>query len=121
MKKTILVVEDYEDSRSFMKFLLESCGYQVTEAANGLEALESFRHNLPDLVLIDISMPRMDGLAATRGMRKVEGTDAIPIIAVSAYGGKFYEQALEAGCNTLINKPVDFESLVPLLDRYLNQ
>ncbi len=121
MQRTILLVEDHEDSRSFIKFLLNSYSYRVIEAGNGLEAVESVRHNLPDLVLIDVSMPGMDGLTATREIRKVAGTDAIPIIAVSAHGGNFYEQAIEAGCNTLINKPVDFESLVPLLDRYLNQ
>lgn len=119
MSRTILIVEDYEDTRSCMKFLIESYGYEVVEAADGLEAIESFRHNFPDLVLMDISMPKMDGLSATKAIRQFKGTDSIPIIAVTAYGDRFYERAIEAGCNDLINKPVDFDSLEPLLNQYL--
>ncbi len=121
MQRTILIVEDYEEARSFMKFLMKSYGYQVIEAGNGLEAIESVRHNLPDLVLIDVSMPGMDGLTATREIRKIEETADIPIIAVTAHGKWFYEQAIEAGCNDLINKPVNTENLEPLLSRYLSQ
>jgi CheY-like chemotaxis protein len=120
MQRTVLIVEDFEDARSFMKFLIESYGYRVIEVGNGLEAVESFRHNRPDLILIDISMPKMDGLAATREIRKIEKTDNIPIIAVTAHGNFFYKQALEAGCNELINKPVSTENLEPLLSRYLS-
>ena len=121
MQRTILIVEDYEDTRSLMKFLVESYGYQVIEASDGIEAIESIRHQFPDLVLMDISMPGMDGLTATREIRKFEGTDEIPIIAVTAHGKYFYERAIEAGCNALINKPVDFDNLEPLLNQYLNQ
>ena len=120
MSKTILVVEDYDDVRSLMKLLLESYGYQVTEAADGLEAVESIREPFPDLVLMDVSMPRMDGLAATKAIRKLDGASEIPIIAVSAFGNQYYERAIEAGCNTLINKPVDFENIKLLLNQYLN-
>lgn len=119
MSRKILVVEDYEDTRSFMKFLIESYGYQVIEAGDGLEAIESFKHHFPDLILMDISMPKMDGLTATKTIRKFDGASQIPIIAVTAYGKQFYERAIEAGCNTLIDKPVDFDSLEPLLNQYL--
>ena len=119
MSKTILIVEDYEDSRSFMKFLIESYGYQVVEAADGLEAIESFRHQFPDLVLMDISMPKMDGLTATKEIRKFEGKVKVPIIAVTAHGKQFYERAIEAGCNALMDKPVDLDNLEPFLNQYL--
>lgn len=119
MNRTILIVEDYEDTRIFMKVLVESYGYQVTEAAHGLEAIESIRHHFPDLILMDISMPVMDGLTATKAIRKFKGTAKIPIIAVTAFGKQFYERAMEAGCNDLIKKPVDLDKLEPLLHRYI--
>ncbi len=120
MPKTILIVEDYEDTRILMKFLLESYGFNVTEAEDGLEAIESFNYYSPDLVLMDVSMPRMDGLTATKAIRKLKGTNNIPIIAVTAHGKQFYQQAIEAGCNDLINKPVDFSNLKKFLDQYLD-
>ncbi|HEX8289874.1 MAG TPA: response regulator [Pyrinomonadaceae bacterium] len=120
MSRTILIVEDYEDVRICMKFLIESYGYEVIEAADGLQAIESFRHHFPDLVLMDISMPKMDGLSATKEIRKFEGTVKTPIIAVTAHGKQFYERAIEAGCNDLVNKPVDFDNLEPLLNQYLS-
>lgn len=120
MGRTILIVEDYEDSRMFMRFLIESYGYQVTEAADGVEAVESFKQQPPDLVLMDISMPVMDGLTATKAIRSFEGTQNIPIIAVTAYGERYYERAIEAGCNDLIDKPVDFEILEPVINKYLS-
>lgn len=119
MSRTILIVEDYEDVRSCMKFLIESYGYEVVEAGNGLEAIESFRHHFPDLVLMDISMPKMDGLTATKAIRKFEGAPKIPIIAVTAHGERFYERAMEAGCNDLVEKPVDFDALECFLNQYL--
>jgi CheY-like chemotaxis protein len=121
MSRTILIVEDYEDARCFMRFLIESYGYEVIEAENGLEAVECFsNHIIPDLVLMDISMPVMDGLTATREIRKFDGASKIPIIAVTAHGKQFYQQAMDAGCNDLINKPVDFDTLEPFLNQYLS-
>lgn len=121
MSRTILIVEDYEDTRTFMRLLIESYGYQAIEAEDGLEAVESFRHYFPDLVLMDMSMPIMDGLEATREIRKFEGTEKIPIIAVTAHGQQFYERAIAAGCNAVLDKPVDFNNLEPFLNKYLNQ
>ena len=119
MGKKVLVVEDYEDSREFMKFLLEYNGLEVEEAANGYEALEAVRKHVPDLILMDISMPVMDGLTATRKIREsVKGK--LPIIAITAQGHGFYKKAIEAGCDDLIDKPLDFNDLQPLLKRYLS-
>lgn len=119
MERTILIVEDYEDSRLCMKFLIESYGYQVMEAADGMEAVESLKDHFPDLILMDISMPVMDGLTATKAIRKFTGGKRIPIIAVTAQGKQFYEKAIAAGCNDVIDKPVDFDSLESIINQYL--
>ena len=119
MLKKILIAEDYADTRSFMKFLVESYGYQALEAADGQQAVETVRREQPDLILMDLSMPIMDGLAATRVIRGFDGTSRLPIIAVTAHGESFYKQALEAGCDDLINKPLDFAALEPVLSQYL--
>lgn len=121
MKRKILIVEDYEDSRQFMKVLVESYGYQVIEAADGLEAIESLKSQFPDLILMDMAMPVMDGITATKVIRKDKKGADIPIIAVTAHGKQFYEKAIEAGCNDLITKPVDFDSLESILNQYLEQ
>ena len=120
MQKTILVVEDYEDARGFMKFLLESYGYQVIEATDGVEAVDIFKNLHPDLILMDISLPLVDGLIATKTIRECEEGAQIPIIAVTAFGKNYFNRAIEAGCNDLIDKPVDLEALEPMLNQYLS-
>jgi CheY-like chemotaxis protein len=102
-----------------MKFLIESYGYRALEAADGQQAVETVQQERPDLVLMDLAMPVMDGLTATRVIRGFEGTTRLPIIAVTAHGKSFYKQALEAGCDDLINKPLDFATLEPILHQYL--
>jgi CheY-like chemotaxis protein len=120
MPKIILIVEDYEDSRQMMRFILESCGYLVLEAEDGEVACQTVKKLHPDLVLMDMSMPRMDGLTATKLIRK-EGMTDLPIIAVTAHGKIFYNKAIEAGCNDLIDKPIDFGSLEAVLSKYLER
>lgn len=119
MSKTVLIVEDYPDIRTMMKFLVQSYGYAVLEAADGKEAVECVKKSRPDLILMDLSLPNMDGLTATQIIRKVDGLATIPIIAVTAYGNSYYRRAIEAGCDDLINKPLDFDNLEPLLEQYL--
>lgn len=121
MSKTVLIVEDYVDIRAMMKFLVEGFGYQVIEASNGQEAVERAKQATPDLILMDLSLPVMDGLTATQTIRKVDGLGKIPIIAVTAYGNSYYRRAIEAGCDDLINKPLDFNNLEPMLNQYLGQ
>jgi two-component system cell cycle response regulator DivK len=122
MKRKILIVEDYEDARLFMKYLLESYGYQVIEAADGLEAIESLKSEFPDLILMDISLPVMDGLTAVETIRRKfkKGVD-VPIIAVTIHGRQFYKKAIEAGFNDLLSKPVDFDKLESILSEYLDE
>ena len=120
MQKKILVAEDTEDSRQILKFLLEMDGYAVLEAVDGSEAVKTAAELHPDLILMDISMPVMDGLTATKAIRKFNATSKVPIIAVTAHGKEFFTRAIEAGCNTLISKPVDFDTLQPVIRQYLN-
>jgi CheY-like chemotaxis protein len=120
MSKKVLIVEDYEDTREFMKILLESYGYKVIEAADGIEAIDRVKQHHPDLILMDISLPVVDGLTATRAIREFdEESKKVPIIAVTSFGKNYYKKAIEAGCNDLIDKPVDFDSLEPILRSYL--
>ena len=119
MAKKVLIVEDYEDTRDFMKFLLESYGYQVIEATDGIEALEKFRRHQPDLVLMDVSLPFVDGLTTTKAIREIEDSGEVPIFVVTAFGKSLHAQAIEAGCNELISKPVDFDVLRSLVEKYL--
>ena len=99
MPKTVLIVEDYDDSRSFLKFLVESYGYQVIEASDGIEAIDRFRQFHPDLILMDISLPMVDGLTTTKTIREFSGSKRIPIIAVTAFGKLYYKEAMEDGCD----------------------
>ncbi len=119
MTKTVLIVEDYADTRNMMRYLLQGFGYTVIEAADGQEAVEKAKQTPPDLILMDLSLPVMDGFTATQTIRKFDGFGKIPIIAVTAYGNSFYKRAIEAGCDDLINKPLDFDKLEPILEQYL--
>ena len=119
---TILVVEDFEDNRFMMRRLLEMSGYQVVEAVNGQEAIEVARREQPDLILMDLSLPLLDGLAATRHIREQQPLRAVPIVAVSAHDtADFHAEALAAGCDEYITKPIDFEQLESLLDSLLRR
>lgn len=121
MKSRVLVVEDYEDTREFMKFLLQDYGFDVSEATNGFEAIEAVKNQAPDLILMDISMPGMDGLTAARKIRESSGSRKPAIIAITAYGEAARRKALEAGCDASLSKPIDFEDLEPVLSRYLSK
>ncbi|HEX8369410.1 MAG TPA: response regulator [Pyrinomonadaceae bacterium] len=119
MQKKILIAEDYADIRLMMKMLVRGYGYEVIEAADGYEAVEKVKQHHPDLILMDLSMPIMNGLTATEIIRTFDGMQTIPIIAVTAYGNSFYSRAMRAGCTEVLSKPLDFETLQPLLSQYL--
>lgn len=113
---TVLLVEDTEDNRFMMKRLLEMSGYRVVEATNGEEAVRMAAAESPGLILMDLSLPLIDGLAATRLIRKLPTCRETPIIAVSAHDtSDFLAEALEAGCNSYITKPIDFNELEELI------
>jgi len=114
----VLVVEDFEDNRFMMRRLLEMSGYRVIEAVNGNQAVEAAAREHPDIILMDLSLPQLDGLAATRRIREQQGTRRVPIVAVSAHdSADFHAEALAAGCNEYVTKPIDFDQLVDLLSR----
>ncbi|HJU93542.1 MAG TPA: response regulator [Pyrinomonadaceae bacterium] len=117
---TVLLVEDTEDNRFMMRRLLEMTGYRVVEAMNGEEAVKLARAELPQLILMDLSLPVIDGLAATRLIRKLPEFAATPIIAVSAHDTTdFQSEAIHAGCNRYITKPIDFNELEELIAELL--
>jgi two-component system cell cycle response regulator DivK len=117
---TVMVVEDFEDNRFMMRRLLEMSGYRVLEAVNGEEAVELAHRERPQLILMDLSLPQLDGLAATRRIRQYPDMKDVPIVAVSAHDtADFHADALAAGCNDYVTKPIDFDQLEALLSRLL--
>jgi CheY-like chemotaxis protein len=117
---TVLLVEDTEDNRFMMRRLLEMSGYRVVEAMNGEEAVKLARAEYPHLILMDLSLPVIDGLAATRLIRKLPELQLTPIIAVSAHDSSdFQSEAIEAGCNSYVTKPIDFNELEQLIRQLL--
>ncbi|MEJ7617786.1 MAG: response regulator [Pyrinomonadaceae bacterium] len=122
MGHKILVVEDFEDNRFMMRRLLEMTGYDVIEAVNGEEAVRLAEDERPNVILMDLSLPMLDGLAATRRIRQHPELQQVPIIAVSAHDTlDFHADALAAGCNDYVTKPVDFDQLEEVLCRLLKK
>jgi CheY-like chemotaxis protein len=117
---TVLLVEDTEDNRFMMRRLLEMSGYRVVEATNGDEAVKIAEAEQPGLILMDLSLPVIDGLAATRLIRKLPELAKTPIIAVSAHDtSDFLAEALQAGCNIFITIPIEFNELEQFIVRVL--
>ena len=121
LDRTVMVVEDSDDIRLMLRRSLELSGYRVIEAINGQQAVELVRQTCPDLILMDLNMPLMDGLAATEQIRQCrEVCENVPILAITAYdtyGMK--DAALEAGCSGYITKPIDFDRLERIISGIL--
>ncbi|HEX8721878.1 MAG TPA: response regulator [Pyrinomonadaceae bacterium] len=114
--KTVLVVEDYADSRFMMGRLLEMSGYRVLEAADGREAVQVAERECPDVVLMDLQMPVLDGFTATSIIRRIDSTCRVPVIAVSAQSSEDYVAAARrVGCDHFVAKPVEFDQLLELV------
>jgi two-component system, cell cycle response regulator DivK len=117
----VLLVEDTEDNRFMMRRLLEMSGYAVVEARNGEEAVRLAKEKHPQMILMDLSLPIIDGLAATRRIRALPDFQDVPIVAVSAHDtADFHSEALAAGCDSYITKPIDFNELEELISRLLS-
>ena len=118
-RAVILVAEDDDDNRFVMRTLLELRGYSVLEAANGQEAIEVAVRDLPDLILMDLKMPLLNGLAAARSIRQ-GGICRAPIVALSAYDPSQHRAvALAAGCSDYVLKPIDYERLESIIESLL--
>lgn len=117
----VLVVEDDPDIRELLKITLEVAGYRVIEAENGFEGIEAARRNEPDAILMDMSMPLMDGCQCTRLIRQNTRLATVPIIACTAYNRwEWRGKAILAGCTDFLPKPVDVPKLLTMLSRYLS-
>jgi two-component system, cell cycle response regulator DivK len=120
MSKRILVVEDQEDNRQILRDLLGNAGYELIEAADGEQALAAYAKQRPDLILMDIQLPVMDGYETTRRIRTDPESKAIPIIAVTSYALAGDEaKALAAGCNAYITKPYSPRALLAKVREHL--
>jgi CheY-like chemotaxis protein len=116
VKPVILVVDDFDDTRLLLRTWLERKGFQVIEAENGNEAVSQAEINLPNLIIMDLEMPELDGLAATRKIRAVKELEKVPVVAVSAYGAEqFRDDALAAGCDEYVSTPFEPEALEKLI------
>ena len=116
----ILLVEDNEMNRDMLSRRLERKGYEVTIAVNGREGVERGRSEIPELILMDMSLPELDGWEATRQLKADDATRAIPVIALTAHAmAGDREKALEAGCDDYDIKPVDFKRLLSKIEALL--
>ena len=116
----VLYVEDHPAQRDILAQMLELNGFEVDVAGDGLEGVEKARAWNPDLILMDLRMPKMDGFEAIKVIRSTEGIQDIPIIAISAWASaKHKERAIEAGANEHFTKPVDLNRLLNTISRYL--
>jgi CheY-like chemotaxis protein len=119
-KRTILVADDFDDTRLLLKTWLEKKGFNIVEAENGNQAVSLAQQVRPDLIIMDMEMPELDGLAATRKIRSIRELDGIPVLAVSAYGAQqFRAEALEAGCSEYVSTPFEPDNLEQVINSFL--
>ena len=122
MTKRILVVDDNEDNRQILIDLLSTAGYEVIEARTGFDAVTTAEREVPDLVLMDIQLPGMDGLEATRRIKAQPALAAIPVIAVTSYALSGDDRkAADAGCDGYVTKPYSPVQLLRLIRGLLGE
>jgi len=119
MNRKILLIEDNEQNIYLETFILEKHGYEVFQARTGLEGIELVQRIDPDMILLDIQLPEMDGYMVASELRKLLEKKVIPIIAITSYampGDR--EKALAAGCTDHITKPIDPDTFIPSIEKY---
>ncbi|HEX7049282.1 MAG TPA: response regulator [Longimicrobiales bacterium] len=114
----ILIAEDHLDSREALRALLEAMGYHVSVAVDGQDAIDVAMAERPDLILMDIMMPELDGFEATRRLRRTDATESVPIIAVTAMEGA-RQLALDAGADDVVPKPINTHALLGKIQHLL--
>lgn len=119
MAKKVLVVEDHTDIRKMMAIYLRMFKYEVIEAADGYEAVEKALEHKPDAILMDLAMPVLDGVDAARAIRQNEEVGDVPILCITAYSDFYKLRAEDAGCNAIVQKPIDFGRLDSLLQQHM--
>ena len=120
--KNVMVVEDNEKNRKLMRVVLKARGYNVIEAATGEEALGILRNQKPDIILMDIQLPGINGLKLVRQIKGDILTKDIPIIAVTAYAMKGDEQKfIETGCDAYVSKPINTQELPLIVEKYIKK
>ncbi len=118
--KKVLIIEDNENNMYMMRFIVNKLGHEVLEARDGASGVDLAERERPDLILMDIQLPVLDGYAATRRIREDPALAAIPIIAVTSYamvGDR--EKAIAAGCTAYVEKPIDPPSFIKVLEKYV--
>ncbi|MCA9971177.1 MAG: response regulator [Anaerolineales bacterium] len=120
MTWTVMIVDDEEMTRNLLRLMLTPAGYTVVEAEDGVDAMEKIAARPPDIVLLDVMMPRMDGIEVCRAVRRQPETAALPIIMVSAKTShQAVEEGLAAGANKYLSKPIARKHLLAVLDEVL--
>ncbi len=120
MPAKVLVVEDNEMNMQLFEYLLEEGGYQILKATSGEDALRVVAEKMPDLILMDIHLPGMDGLSVVRELKNDSKMQRIPILALTAHamrGDK--DRFLQAGCDGYISKPIDVKTFIPSIQKFL--
>ena len=121
MNKTILVIEDHEDNRRIMRDLLMSAGYEVIEAVTGEEGVTAAETHRPDLILMDVQLPGLDGYEATRRIKANPDLGQIPVIIVTSYALSGDDvKAFEAGCDAYVSKPFSPRELLAKIREFLS-
>lgn len=121
-KGRVLIVEDNMDTYELVRFILEKNGYEVFLAVNGRDGVNAATKQKPDLIVMDLSMPEMDGWTATRLIKQNKETTSIPLIALTAHvlpGDR--QRAMDSGCDEYITKPMDLIELVEIVNRWVKQ
>ena len=122
MKKVILIVEDDQKNLKLVRDILQVSGFSTIEATNGELGVELARVKEPDLILMDIQLPILDGIKATKILKDADSTEKIPIIALSAFAmDKDKEEMIRAGCEAFLTKPIDIRELIKTVGEFLSR
>ncbi|HVG19004.1 MAG TPA: response regulator [Blastocatellia bacterium] len=120
MCEKILVVEDHADTREILSTLLQFEGWNVIKAEDGLEGLEMAESQHPDLILTDINMPRLNGINFITRLRTNPDFADVPIVALTAYGQIMKDEAIDAGANRVMDKPIEFDAFINVVKEICN-